>query len=764
MVSVGTPTPTDHQIVYLDDFPSSSIAHEMLSATHSDSNVGLCTRGDIIAATASSPAYWERVAGNTAATRLYLRSTGTGALATVPVWTALDHGADLAGLTDDDHTQYALLAGRGASQTLSGGASSGSLTLRAWVNAACASVDLVEAVGTLLSSGTIAAWSAGWFRCYSPLQLYDAGFPTSTRQLVGSNLLIRAQTLAGAEGRYLSAASLEAIPLGTAGAVSGQLPIAYGGTGAATFADHAVLVGPTSGGPLAPTVRALEASDIPDISATYQPLAATLTAIAGVSVAVGSLLTGQAGPTWAGLAGDTSNARRFLRSLSVAGVATPPAWDALEAADIPDISATYATAGHNHAATYQPLDDELTLLAALALPTNALKVVRVNAAEDAFELAAVAGGSGDLLADGTVPLTANWDVGAFKITAAQLESDVAAGTAPLVVASDTVVANLNASKLEGNAASAFQAASARLGEIAALAVTDGNFLVGDGAAWVAESGATARTSLGLGTAAVAATGDFEASGAVAAHAGASGAHAAAVVAFAASDKLLGRATAGAGNGEEIACTAAGRALLDDATAADQLTTLGAAAASHAHAATDITSGTLAVARGGTGDTSLTAAPTNYTPGAETVKGHLDGIDTALGSVGGGGGGYTVSWAADTATAGAILTIGARVRVFSGSIYSTAEGMGALYDRLSSYFCPAAGTVSAMGWCSFSGNNTTVIKVWKNGVLASTDTWTAVSGAKALATPFAVALGDKLYLEYDAGTAPNQHHVTLYVAM
>jgi len=33
-------------------------------------------------------------------------------------------------------------------------------------------------------------------------------------------------------------------------------------------------------------------------------------------------------------------------------------------------------------------------------------------------------GSG-LLADGTIPLTANWDAGSYKITAEQLESDVA---------------------------------------------------------------------------------------------------------------------------------------------------------------------------------------------------------------------------------------------------------------------------------------------------------------------------------------------------
>lgn len=42
----------------------------------------------------------------------------------------------------------------------------------------------------------------------------------------------------------------------------------------------------------------------------------------------------------------------------------------------------------------------------------------------------------------------------------------------------------------------------------------------------------------------------------------------------ATDKVLGRSTAGAGDIEEIACTAAGRALLDDAAASNQRATLG----------------------------------------------------------------------------------------------------------------------------------------------------------------------------------------------
>ena len=44
----------------------------------------------------------------------------------------------------------------------------------------------------------------------------------------------------------------------------------------------------------------------------------------------------------------------------------------------------------------------------------------------------------------------------------------------------------------------------------------------------------------------------------------------------ATDKILGRSSSGAGVIEEISCTSAGRALLDDASASAQLTTLGAA--------------------------------------------------------------------------------------------------------------------------------------------------------------------------------------------
>lgn len=51
-----------------------------------------------------------------------------------------------------------------------------------------------------------------------------------------------------------------------------------------------------------------------------------------------------------------------------------------------------------------------------------------------------------------------------------------------------------------------QPLNTKLTDIAALAVTDSNFIVGNGTTWVAESGATVRTSLGLGTSATVNTG------------------------------------------------------------------------------------------------------------------------------------------------------------------------------------------------------------------------------------------------------------------
>jgi len=75
----------------------------------------------------------------------------------------------------------------------------------------------------------------------------------------------------------------------------------------------------------------------------------------------------------------------------------------------------------------------------------------------------------------------------------------------IIAANGSALTALNASNLaSGTVANA--RLDQQLQDVAGLAVTDGNFIVGDGSNFVAESGATARTSLGLGTAAVLDTG------------------------------------------------------------------------------------------------------------------------------------------------------------------------------------------------------------------------------------------------------------------
>lgn len=259
--------------------------------------------------------------------------------------------------------------------------------------------------------------------------------------------------------------------------------------------------------------------DVDDASAGTLAVARGGTGIG--SYTLGDMLYADATPTLAKLAGNTTATRKFLRQVGNGTISAAPAWDTLQAADVPQL---------DHGGLAGLGDDDHTIY---------------------------------LLAAGTRGLSADWDAGSHQIRAETFQSDVATGTAPLVVASTTAVANLNADLLDGQEGSHYldlgnatgtldlarfgtQAANrvlagpdsgaaanptfralvaddipdlsgtyaldghdhdadyqpldAGLTAIAALAVTDGNIIVGDGAAWVAESGATARTSLGLGAA------------------------------------------------------------------------------------------------------------------------------------------------------------------------------------------------------------------------------------------------------------------------
>jgi hypothetical protein len=64
-----------------------------------------------------------------------------------------------------------------------------------------------------------------------------------------------------------------------------------------------------------------------------------------VATTLGDLVYGGAAGAPTRLAGDTSNTRKFLRELSVAGTATAPAWDTLVSGDIPAINLAASGAG-----------------------------------------------------------------------------------------------------------------------------------------------------------------------------------------------------------------------------------------------------------------------------------------------------------------------------------------------------------------------------------------------------------------------------------
>jgi hypothetical protein len=113
------------------------------------------------------------------------------------------------------------------------------------------------------------------------------------------------------------------------------------------------------------------------------------------------------------------------------------------------------------------------------------------------------------------------------------------------------------------------------------------------------------------------------------------------------NKLLGRSSAGAGDIEEIACTAAGRALLDDADAATQRTTLGL--------------GTLATQDG---TFSGTSSGTNTGDQTITLTGDVTGSGTGTFAATLANTGVTVGTYNNSATAITPITVDAKGRITS----------------------------------------------------------------------------------------------------
>jgi len=97
--------------------------------------------------------------------------------------------------------------------------------------------------------------------------------------------------------------------------------------------------------------------------------------------------------------------------------------------------------------------------------------------------------------DTTPALGGNLDLNGHVITGLEIGTDVQAYSANLGSWSAVIPGDYLTTSA---AAAGYQPLASKLTDIAALAATDSNIIVGNGTTWVAESGSTARASLGIG--------------------------------------------------------------------------------------------------------------------------------------------------------------------------------------------------------------------------------------------------------------------------
>lgn len=157
----------------------------------------------------------------------------------------------------------------------------------------------------------------------------------------------------------------------------------------------------------------------------------------------------------------------------------------------------------------------------------------------------------------------------------------------------------------------------------------------------------------------------------------------------ATDRLLGRSTAGAGSVEEITCTAAGRALLDDADAATQRATLGL--------------GTVATGNGTwTNGSSFSGISSGTNTGDQTIT--LTGPVTGTG----------------TGTFATVITASA---VTEGAIATNAVTTGKILDDAVTAAKLADGSAAIVAAASPSGTGAFIGQQWINTNTGQEFTWT-----------------------------------------
>lgn len=206
----------------------------------------------------------------------------------------------------------------------------------------------------------------------------------------------------------------------------------------------------------------------------------------------------------------------------------------------------------------------------------------------------------------------------------------------------------------------------------------------------------------------------------------------------ATDRLLGRSSSGAGVVEEITCTAAGRALLDDASASDQRTTLGLAIGTNVQA---YDPALLSIAGLTTAANQLiyTTASDTYATSTLTAAGRdlLDDADVAAQRTTLGLGTIATQAASAVAITGGSATL-------SGITATTASIGTVSISNGSATLSGITSTVSSLGTATITGGSITGITD-----LAIADGGTGASTAANARTNLGLAIGSDVQA-YDAG--------------
>jgi len=166
----------------------------------------------------------------------------------------------------------------------------------------------------------------------------------------------------------------------------------------------------------------------------------------------------------------------------------------IDTVHIADSQITDAKLASNAVTTTKITDANVTLAKLAADSVNSSKIVNdsiVNA--DINSSAAI---DATKIHDGTI---SNTEFGYLNGVTSAIQTQLDAKNVKANNLNDVASASSARTNLGLAIGTDVQAYNAKLNDIAGLAVTDGNFVVGNGSNFVAENGSTARTSLGLGT-------------------------------------------------------------------------------------------------------------------------------------------------------------------------------------------------------------------------------------------------------------------------